>query len=109
MFKDLSKLAQSTSRDGAFRHQSVISPLNPAAASPNRAQLTPINALRLFTCRAGTQWFPTGDPRGVFLLPWFVGFPPGTALSSSTDSLSTGGGRKCVSGKQVYKNASLSR
>lgn len=41
MLRDLSKLAQNTSRDGTSGHQSVISPPNAAAAFPKQGTPNP--------------------------------------------------------------------
>lgn len=70
MLRDLSILAQNTSRDETSGHQSLVSPLNPAASFPTQGTPSPDKCTGIFhQTDPGTRWFLTGNPRVVVLLP----------------------------------------
>lgn len=76
MFKDLSKLAQSTSRDGAFRHQSVISPLNPAAAFPQQGTINLNKCTEVVHLQSRDTVVPHRRPQGCIPVAMVCGFSP---------------------------------
>lgn len=76
MFEDLSKLAWSTSRDGASGHQSVISPLNPAAAFPRQGTPNPNKCTEaLHLAEQGHSGSPQETP-GCIPVAMVGGFSP---------------------------------